>query len=307
LLVWLLIHWWPYENLEAFTLQNELENYPIGNSYVYENVHDLIVAQPSVRSASNVLIYLINWPYGFGSALSVHAQNAIYLRKMNSDLTVLPHFSQNSKHFKYHQQGYHNSFFLYFDLQIPLRKANEYKIYFAKSTPLESVDTLDTTVIPPIRKPSNAALIDLMRHNFRVRDCFRPQELHRSDIGIHIRGAAQKKAHHPDYLATSIDERLKRLANHVSATKVFVMSDVQAYINKAKEYFNDITFLSDIMRVANDSHDSIPELTNVGFKLGSDILRECYVMSECDQIYVSESNIPFIISLINPNVKMFGF
>ena len=36
----------------------------------------------------------------------------------------------------------------------------------------------------------------------------------------------------------------------------------------------------------------------------TDILNECLALSMCDKIYVSNSNIPFIITLINPEIKM---
>jgi|JI10StandDraft_1071094.scaffolds.fasta_scaffold55936_6 hypothetical protein len=312
LLLFVLQHW--SDRAESFIdlSLTELENYPIGNSYVYSNVNDLIAAHPNIRSDDNVLIFLVNWPYGFGSALSVHAQNACYLNSVNSSLIVLPHFSQNSNHFKYHQHGYNNSFFLYFKSLIQLNRANEYKIYFAKSTVLDTrfgVEGLDTSVIPPMLKSGNARLINHFRQHYRIRDAFR-DGIAKSEVGIHIRGLAQKRAHHPAYLETSIDERLKLLANHegVRSANVFVMSDVMEYINKAKQHFGpNVCYMSDISRVATDTNDSIPKLNQVGFKLGSDILRECYAMSLSDHIYVSESNIPFIISLINPNVKMFGY
>lgn len=315
LLSWLKPHCYRVERFDlamALPELTDIENMPVGTNHVFDSVHDLIAKHDIANADESTLIYLINWPYGFGSALSVFAQNACFLNELNPKLTVLPHFSHNSDHFKYHQPEYNNSFFLYFENLIqPSSTASKPKqIYFVKSTVISEVDGLDTTAIPPIKKASNKRLIDYFRQRFRVRDCFKPS-IEKSEVGVHVRGIAQKKAHHPEYESqASIDERLKRLASHLSAPRanVFVMSDVESYIDKAKQCFGaNVKYLTGIDRTPTDAHHSMPAIKTVGYKLGSDILRECCAMSQCEMVYVSESNIPFIISLINPNVRMFGY
>lgn len=41
-----------------------------------------------------------------------------------------------------------------------------------------------------------------------------------------------------------------------------------------------------------------------GYQLGKDILSECFVLANCDKTYISESNIIFITSTINPSCQL---
>jgi hypothetical protein len=85
-----------------------------------------------------------------------------------------------------------------------------------------------------------------------------------------------------------------------------IATDVHPYIHAAKQVFGTVHYLSDISRIHNEE-DSIPQLNDVGFKLGSDILRECLALSLCDVIYMSSSNIPFLVSMLNPTCKMIEY
>ncbi len=63
-------------------------------------------------------------------------------------------------------------------------------------------------------------------------------------------------------------------------------------------------YLPDIKRISNEG-DSIPQLESYkGFILGKDILSECLLLSLCDHVFVSISNIPYIITLLNPNISL---
>ena len=127
-------------------------------------------------------------------------------------------------------------------------------------------------------------------------------------IGIHIRSIAQKKAHDPNYLNKYIDDRLLELKTKIekqySKYEIFIMTDVNHYIEKSKQIFDKINYFENIARIDNED-DSIPSLGHLtGYKLGADIINECYALSLCDKIFVSNSNIPYIISLINPSIDM---
>ena len=40
-----------------------------------------------------------------------------------------------------------------------------------------------------------------------------------------------------------------------------------------------------------------------GYKLGLDILNECFALSLCDKVFLTPSNIMFIISTMNPYIE----
>lgn len=126
-------------------------------------------------------------------------------------------------------------------------------------------------------------------------------------IGIHIRSIAQKKAENSKYLDISIEHRLLnlkiKLDNEYTSYQIFIITDVLLYLDMAKNIFNNIYYLEDIARI-NTEKDSIPLLGKyTGYKLGSDIMNECLALSLCDKIYISRSNIPFIVSMINPDTN----
>ena len=86
---------------------------------------------------------------------------------------------------------------------------------------------------------------------------------------------------------------------------MFIATDVKSYIPLLQKYFKNVYFIDFISRIENDTADSIPLLNKYkGFKLGSDILYDCIALSLCDEIFVSGSNIPFIVSLFNKDIKI---
>jgi hypothetical protein len=82
---------------------------------------------------------------------------------------------------------------------------------------------------------------------------------------------------------------------------VFIATDVNAYLNYSKSLFKSVYYLDFISRIDNEN-DSVPQLQEVGFKLGSDILYDCLALSMCDRTYLSNSNIPYIVAILNPDL-----
>ena len=130
-------------------------------------------------------------------------------------------------------------------------------------------------------------------------------------IGIHIRSINQKLCHDTDYLKINIDDRLRIVKQKLDQEynnnyTLFIASDVELYIKKCLELFGEtnVKYLNTINRIFNEG-DSIPQLERYkGFKLGSDVLYECTALSLCDKVYVSNSNIPLMIYMLNPSVPM---
>jgi len=294
----------------------EYEDYPI-KGRVYPNVYELVNANPTVKTDKKIIVFLTNWMYGFGSALTIYMQNALFLKDLNPNIIALPHYSNNTKNFKYHDERLNNSFFLYYQYNHEDPDIRGSKIYFASSILLQT--PFVSGQFPILDDPTNTRFIDYFQSQFRLRpndhgvkeymDFIRKekQEL----IGIHIRSIAQKQNECPGYLQVTFQQRLEDLKrtidrNHPNAV-LFVASDVELYIEKAKKLFGNekpIHYLDYITRIENEG-DSIPQLEAYkGYKLGSDILDDCLALSMCDKIYISNSNIPFIITLLNKSVPM---
>lgn len=288
----------------------DYENFPIDNYHIYENIDILLQENSNIKSDENILIFLINWPYGFGSALTVFTQNDYYLNELNPNIITLPYNNNNTRNFKYHEPDYNNSFFLYFKYTNSDINLSKYKIYFVKSTVLNY--NFFMPKFPPLTDDINKKFIYYFRSKFNSINNINTINYMNSIkyttlIGIHIRSIAQKKAENSKYLDISIEHRLLnlkiKLDNEYTSYQIFIITDVLLYLDMAKNIFNNIYYLEDIARI-NTEKDSIPLLGKyTGYKLGSDIMNECLALSLCDKIYISRSNIPFIVSMINPDTN----
>jgi hypothetical protein len=190
-----------------------------------------------------------------------------------------------------------------------------YKIYFASASMLKT--PFFTGEYPTMKYEPNNKYITNFNNEYEL---IKPasliktiNELKKPLIGIHLRSIAQKYAHDPEYLSVSYSDRLagmkNKLNNEYGQYSVFVMTETNDNINLAKSIFgNDIFYLDNILRI-DGNEDIIYSLSSEtsGYKLGADILNECLAMSLCDKIFITNSNIPFIISTINPNIEMEEF
>ena len=297
----------------------EYENYPNNNNHIYKDIFELIEHNPIVTYGDKNIVYFVNWPCGFGSALTVFLQNAYYLKQVNKKLILLPYFCKNSRLFKYHEESYNNSFFLYFKYkkQHELTDIKDYSVHFVQTWALGNLPGVVGKF--PIKDENTLNYMKYFTDNFEIRigQNIREyitsikQQTKKPLIGIHVRSIFQKIIECVDYLKISIDDRLKLLKEKLDKEydnnySLFIATDVELYIIKCKELFGDtnINYLKFIDRIFNEQ-DSIPQLERYkGFKLGSDILYECLALSLCDKIYISNSNIPFMIYMLNPSVSM---
>ena len=127
-------------------------------------------------------------------------------------------------------------------------------------------------------------------------------------IGIHLRSIAQKVKHYNEFLSTSYSDRLlkvkEKLDNELKEYSVFVMTDTNDHLELAKSIFGDIYYFDNVMRI--DGQDDIMNVLSheqSGYKLGLDILNECFALSLCDKVYLTKSNIVVIISTMNPHIE----
>lgn len=298
----------------------EYESYPNKSCVVYENIFSLIENNPIVTYGDKIIIYFVNSSYGFGSVLTVFLQNAYYLEQVNKNLIMLPYFCKNSENFKYHEESYCNSFFLYFKYkkQDVITSMKDYSVFYVQSMCLGNLPFVVTKY--PIKDEHTLNLLGHFIDNFEIRIGENIREYIKSIktssptkplIGIHIRSINQKLCHDTDYLKINIDDRLRMVKQKLDQEynnnyTLFIASDVELYIKKCLELFGEtnVKYLNTINRIFNEG-DSIPQLERYkGFKLGSDILYECTALSLCDKVYVSNSNIPLMIYMLNPSVPM---
>lgn len=277
------------------------------------------------------IIFFINSDSGFGSQLTLLTHVGLYLKKINSNIHCLGHFSNNTNNFKYHDTSYNNSFFLYFKY---LKNINEnIKCYFVnihndlfRNVPTsdvysfisaQNIDGLNVDDIKINKDHSN-----YFKDNFELKigdDIVNKinnikKETSLPLIGIHLRSVAQLVSHSFGRDVNIVSKLLKIkniLDNKYTSYNIFFVTDVNSYINIVKEIFtnNTIYYNDFISRVNNDIGekyslnsycDSIINLEEyTGFKLGSDILYDCISLINCDYYYVSVTNIAFITSYIN--------
>lgn len=294
----------------------QYENYPLNTNMVYRDINHFIACNERFKEEDKIIIYLINWPGGFGSALTVFMQNMYYLHSINKTAHVLPMFCCNTNSFKYHDTSLNNSFFKYFSYNVSDIDMSTYKIFFIISTPIDDIPFFTPDFPPCNFSPAKEYIYHFNKYfKLRIGDHIveyikgiKSQSL--PVIGIHIRSLAQKRAHCTSYLSKRIKDRLVDLKVVLDAKwkkyNVFIATDVNFYIKYAEEVFGTVYYIRDISRIDNED-DSIPQLTNIGTKLGNDIVYDCLALSLCDEIGVSCSNIPFIITTFNPSARMIEY
>ena len=292
---------------------NEYENVKINDFPLYSSIHQLLEANPNIAS-DNVVIHLVNGVSGFGSQLTLIMQHLYYFKEFYPNVICLPNFSKNNSHFKYHDTDYNNSFFLYYKKRTGGINLLGCKQYAVQLNVIENYPFFTRTA--DIRRGQSSNYINLFFANYefiksrnveKIMDKIKQQN--KPLFGIHIRSLFQKRVHESEYLTMSIETRLNNVKESIDKIhkdySIFVMSDVQPYIELASSIFNNVYYFENVIRVCHDYYDIIPCLSydESGYKLGMDILNECFAMSMCDKIFVSNSNIPVIISTMNPNIE----
>jgi hypothetical protein len=243
------------------------------------------------------------------------------LKRLNKNLIVIPHYSNNTRNFKYHDETLNNSFFKYFKSNQVLTIDNTTNIYFAKTVVLADEGKVSFQI--PIKSNEiNKRFVEYFLDSYtpivnnKVKEFMDKIREGKPIIGIHIRSIAQKRMECDDYLQVEFEKRLqdvkRKIENNYPNANIFIATDVELYITKMKEFFGkekreekrDVYYLDYIKRIYNEG-DSIPQLDKYkGYTLGSEIMDDCYALSLCDKIYISNSNIPFLVTLMNDTVKM---
>lgn len=296
---------------------------------VYDNVQTLLSENPDLHNKESI-VFCVNENSGLGSQLTLLTQNGLYFNSINPKIHCLGCFCVNEDNFKYHDESYNNSFFLYFkyNKQIDTRV----KYYFV-------LNRHDATLYPFIRPQDTDGLnVDCIDINRNYSDFFKQHfRLKIGDdiinnikalkdatkkplIGIHLRSILQIVAH-PFGRDINIIDKLKKIKVELDTKydcqyDIFFVTDVSDYINIIVDLFNGTTvqiyynnFISRINNHVGEKYtgsggynDSIINLEEYkGFKLGSDIIYDCLTLIHCDYYYVSVTNVAFITSFLSDN------
>jgi hypothetical protein len=204
---------------------------------------------------------------------------------------------------------------MYFKRKEDIINLSNYKIFFLNAQLLNDIPFI-TGKIPAMNyEPDKQYITNFINEyelikNQEIIDNINKLKSEKPIFGIHMRSYAQKKIHNLE-TNMSIENKLIKLKEKLDLENndysIFIASDVNSYINYAKSIFKkDVYFIENTTRVDNDEYDIISYLgeENNGYKLGSDILFECLAMSICDKVYVTISNIQYLISIMNPNIIM---
>lgn len=296
----------PEKNLKDY------ENVKVGS--VFNGIYEII----SVINSEDgpIIVHLVNGNSGFGSQLTLFMQHSYFFHENYPNIICLPSFSENVDNFKYHESRYNNSFFLYFSRKVDIEDLPKYKHYFLRMNVIECYPFFGCGVPAMIYEPARRYIqhfndnYEFIKNPEVIQQIGNVRE-NKKMIGIHIRSLAQKRVHHNDYLSISIHDRLQKIKEKLDASpdnnnySIYIMTDVSSYIDIAKSIFSEVYYFENITRVDTDVDiiSSLP-LELSGYKLGSDIINECLALSLCDNIYVSISNIIFIVSIMDPNIIM---
>ena len=301
-----------YDNSVPEKNFKDYENVKVGS--IFNRIGELLSVIHSEDGP--IVVHLVNGNSGFGSQLTLFMQNLYYFHENYPNIICLPSFSQNADNFKYHESRYNNSFFLYFSRKIDIEDLPKYKQYFLTMGVIENYPFFGCGVPVMIHEPARMYIqhfndnYELIKNPEVIQQIGTIRE-NKKMVGIHIRSLAQKQVHYNGYLSIPIQERLQKVKEQLDASpdydnySVYIMTEVSSYIDIAKSVFSEVYYFENITRVDTeiDIMSSLP-LHLSGYKLGSDITNECFALSLCDKIYVSNSNIIFLVSIMDQDIIM---
>jgi hypothetical protein len=306
------------------------ENINSNDYKVYHDILDLVKQVPQIYTQNNTIIFMKNSMSGLGSQITIFTQNAHFTNScINNNIICIPHYSENNQQFKYHEEKYNNSFFLYFKLndyyfnllnnrELDITKWN---IYFCNSiTWIKCHPEFDRYSFDSFYSKQNYIFYNYFKSRFKLNNnnifIKKPDNLSNIKlIGIHLRSKYHSKAEYSQFGNVDIKKILIKLKRRFDDLykgnySIFIATDVSIYISYCKEIFLEdsphkkLFYIQNIDRVNTDDADSIPLLEHKkGYKLGSDILSECKILSECDELWLSTSNISCIVEFIGRNTN----
>jgi len=248
------------------------------------------------NNVEETIFLLINWPYGFGSALLSFLENIDKLSKYN--IHLFPYWILNSNNFKYSTDSI-CSFNIYFtdNKNIEEYINKNYNIIFVYSdiSVINGCATLcDDSYVNTIRKTFN----NRFKINDNIINTYNDMFNEEYAFSIHLRSNFQKNLHDPNNLLniTNICNNLQKIYN--TNTIPFIATDVKEYLNLFLEYFPLAHYNKDAFRIDDDTCDSMPLVNIPHTKYGIEIMIDIIGLSKGRKVYLSNSNIEACVKMI---------
>jgi len=129
-----------------------------------------------------------------------------------------------------------------------------------------------------------------------------------SYLGVHFRGKEQNLAAGHSFGPTykQIVTNSKMLLEKYNLSKIFVVTEDPKAIEALLKNFPNQVFFTDSFRVENgNAYNYLNSRLNHRYRLGLEILRDAYLLSQCGGILYSDSNVNEFARLINSNQYRF--
>lgn len=128
-------------------------------------------------------------------------------------------------------------------------------------------------------------------------------------LGVHVRGTDKRKYvvdHHISALANVYLDKTEEILNLYHVDKIFLCSDEEETVSLFREKFGNLVYVNNAFRAKdNDTEGVHLRKTNVRenhkYLLGYEVLRDCYMLSKCNYIIFSHSNVTNVALIWNNN------
>lgn len=122
-------------------------------------------------------------------------------------------------------------------------------------------------------------------------------------IGVHYRGTDKVEGSTKESIRIPYGEFLKHLEQYPSSSTIFVATDEESFLEEMKQHFKKRVIFIDALRSANDdpvfqSHD------HSGYQKGKEALIECLLLSRCDILIRTDSNLSHACRFFSPKQKV---
>jgi hypothetical protein len=123
-------------------------------------------------------------------------------------------------------------------------------------------------------------------------------------IGIHYRGT-DKKIESPRINYEQITAKIKDVCHELSidSPKIFVATDEEAFLEYMQNYFPNRVIAYDAIKSKNGVPVHLSKANK--YKKGEDAIVDCLLLSKCDYLIRTNSNLSLCSGLFNPNIPMF--
>ena len=119
-------------------------------------------------------------------------------------------------------------------------------------------------------------------------------------LGMHVRLTDHKDEIAPVNYSLYL-RALKRYAKKFD--QLFIATDDQRFLEQARALYGTKIICNDVIRSENEEAVHSNTLFEDRYKLGLDVLADCYCLSKCDKQVLVSSNVSYVALLFNPDAN----